>query len=152
MISLYIENAKNKLTKEEAKAVNNRLIPQGSVLLSCAGSLGEVAITKKKIYANQQFYGLIPNLSEVLPEYLAFNLKLRPKWFFEKISGKATISFFSKQTAMQIEVTVPTMEKQENFADFVQKVTMLHSRLSNSKRLKEECFNSLLQRAFRGEL
>ena len=63
----FISSAKKILTHEDATEVSNRLMPPQTVLLSCAGSLGKVAVTTRTIYANQQFYGLVAksNLQQV---------------------------------------------------------------------------------------
>ena len=74
--SIYIRDAKCRLTKEEAKPTKTRLFPKETVILSCAGSLGKVAIASKEIYTNQQFYGLVCDKSKILPEFLAFQLLL----------------------------------------------------------------------------
>jgi len=51
----FISSAKKILTHEDATEVSNRLRPPQTVLLSCAGSLGKVAVTTRTIYVNQQF-------------------------------------------------------------------------------------------------
>lgn len=56
----FVSEGRNLLTAHDAEEVGNRLIPKNSVLLSCAGTLGRVAVTTCPVYANQQFYGLIP--------------------------------------------------------------------------------------------
>jgi len=149
---LFIGNAKNLLTCNEANQVNNRIMPRYTVLLSCAGSLGVIAVTNRDVYTNQQFYGLVSNKEMINPIYLAFNLRLRPKEFYKKLSGTVTISFFSKAKASEINVSIPHFELQEKFAKVVTCVYTFKEKLLQASIEEDALFNSLTQRAFRGEL
>jgi type I restriction enzyme, S subunit len=48
------------ISRAEAKAVGSRVVPSGSVLMSCAGELGIVALAETEIVVNQQLHVFIP--------------------------------------------------------------------------------------------
>jgi type I restriction enzyme S subunit len=100
----FVSSAKNLLTYEDAAEVGNRLMPPNTVLLSCAGSLGKVAVTTREVYANQQFYGLVAKANLIDPIFLAFSLKMLGEDFFFQMAGISTVGFFSKDKALGIKI------------------------------------------------
>jgi type I restriction enzyme S subunit len=147
---LFISNAKYLLTKEDAAEVGTRLMPSNTVLLSCAGSLGKVAVTTRSVYSNQQFYGLIakPNVLDYF--FLAMQLKIFGEEFYFNMAGMSTLGFFSKDKALDIEIILPPLALQEQFAGVVARHESLRRRQAESARQAEGLFQSMLSEAFRG--
>src|SRR4051794_26487855 len=48
------------VSEREAKAVGSKIVPAGSVLMSCVGELGIVALTGCDLVINQQLHAFIP--------------------------------------------------------------------------------------------
>ena len=149
---LFISRAKNLLTVEDAEEVGNRLIPSNSVLLSCAGTLGKIAITTTHVYANQQFYGLVPQGDKLDTTFFALCLLLRGETFFSKLGGSFTIGFFSKQKALDIQIPLPPVSLQREFAGRVTALEKLRSAYREASVELDALFASLQYHAFRGEL
>lgn len=77
--------------------------------------------------------------------------------FREKIkslsNGSAkSMSNISKQRLMELNIPIPPIELQNQFADFVKQVDKLKFEMEQSLKELEENFNSLMQKAFKGEL
>ena len=51
-----------------------------------------------------------------------------------------------------LKVVLPPIELQNQFADFVNQVDKLKSKMETSLKELEDNFNSLMQKAFKGEL
>ena len=51
-----------------------------------------------------------------------------------------------------LKVVVPPIELQNQFADFVKQIDKLKSQMETSLKELEDNFNSLMQKAFKGEL
>ncbi|MDZ7953286.1 restriction endonuclease subunit S [Nostoc sp. DedQUE09] len=149
---LFINSAKNLLTHEDAAEVGNRLMPAKTVLLSCAGSLGKVAVTTREVYANQQFYGLVAKSSLVNHLFLAISLIMLGEDFFFQLAGISTIGFFSKDKALEIKILLPPLYLQEKFAQIIQKFERLRTQQQEGERQAEHLFQTMLHQAFRGEL
>ncbi len=145
---LYVGNAKNLLTKEDAAEVGTRLMPANTVLLSCAGSLGKIAITTRPVYTNQQFYGLIANPDVLHYLFLASQLKMFGVEFYFNMAGMSTLGFFSRDKALDIEIILPPLSLQEEFAGVVARVESLRGRMGESTRQVEGLFESLLAQSF----
>lgn len=52
----------------------------------------------------------------------------------------------------ELEILCPPLLEQKKFAALVEKVESLRAKARESERELEELFNSLMQRAFRGDL
>ena len=90
---------------------------------------------------------------------LAF--RMRPKTLDEYVGqehvlAKDKILYSEKNINLKIlseqNVIVPPIELQNQFADFVNKVDKLKFEMEKSLKELEDNFNSLMQRAFKGEL
>jgi type I restriction enzyme S subunit len=150
--SLYIENSKYKLSVNEAKPTKARLFPGRTVLLSCAGSIGKVAVAKREVYTNQQFYGLVCKSDSIVPEFLAYQLLAFGEQFYRNLGGKFTLAFFKKDAALNIPIVLPPLAIQEKFASIVETVESLKAQQVQLTRETDDLFNSLMQKAFTGEL
>lgn len=148
----FITDAIHQLSHTDAAAVGNRLMPSETVLSICAGSLGKVCLTTREVYANQQFYGLVSNRDLVEPIYLALSLGNLSESFYQGLAGVSTIGFFSKEKALSIKIPLPPLEEQQKFATIVQRFERLRTQQRESDRQAEHLSQSILHRAFRGEL
>src|SRR5665647_3032817 len=52
----------------------SRILPKGSVLVTCIGIIGKVGILTTEAACNQQINGIIPDAKKVINRYLAYNL------------------------------------------------------------------------------
>lgn len=150
--ALFVNDSQYKLSTRSAKEVSARLFPKDTVLLSCAGTLGRVAIAKCALYSNQQFYGLVCKTDKISPIFLAFNLLRKPIDYYHRISGNFTIPFFRKEIALNINVFLPPLPLQQKFARIVEKVEAMRQSQAQSKQQIEDLFSALVQKAFRGEI
>ena len=75
--------------------------------------------------------------------------KLQMKNKLKTSAGQYTIN----QTGIsEIKITVPPIQLQNQFADFVKQADKLKFEMEKSLKKLEDNFNSLMQRAFNGEL
>jgi type I restriction enzyme S subunit len=147
---LYVNNATFNLSKGEAAITKTRLLPPKTVLLSCAGSLGKIAILKNEAYCNQQFYGLICNEAFLLPEFLAIQLSMHSIDFYRTISGTSTLSFFSKNQALKIRIICPPISFQKKFALNLERIEELSKKQRESEDDILLLFGALMQKSFGG--
>jgi type I restriction enzyme, S subunit len=144
----YTATASNLLSHLEANQVGNRLMPAGSVLLSCAASLGKVSVTTVPAYANQQLYGLVPRAELITPEFLASSLLLRGEAFYTSIAGTSTLGFFSKAKALSIQTFFPPIQVQRVFSAHVRALSHLQATQHMAAKQSQAAFQSLLAGVF----
>ena len=63
-----------------------------------------------------------------------------------------TINQITKKMLDEIKIPLPPIELQNQFADFVKQVDKLKFEMEKSLKELEDNFNSLMQKAFKGEL
>lgn len=101
------------------------------------------------------FRFLIKSLEKLLPEYL-WGL-LSESHFRKKVQSLATgtagsMPNISKEKLMNLNIPLPDILLQKRFAVFVHKLNNLRSNQQNNFSQADSLFNSLVQRAFRGQL
>ena len=75
--------------------------------------------------------------------------KLQMKDKLKTSAGQYTIN---QNGISEIKITIPPIELQNKFADFVKQVDKLKFEMEKSLKELEDNFNSLMQKAFKGEL
>lgn len=87
------------------------------------------------------------------PEYLSFLISMPnyQKKIFAMNAG-ATRQAFNFERIKKFEIPLAPLSEQQKFANLVQKVEKLKEKQSESENELNNLFNSLMQRAFRGEI
>lgn len=144
------------ISEEEYVKISKRSpLEIGDVLLTCLGTIGNVAIFREK----EQFslvrnIALIkPNFQKATSEFLQFLLKT--KYLQAQMKARARQSSQAALYIGEIEklkVLLPPIHLQNKFSDFCKQSNKIL--ISNQQNYSEQdnLFNSLLQKAFRGEL
>lgn len=148
--TFILNESVRKITKEAIKNTSLKSFPKGTVILSSRAPIGKVAIAGKEMYCNQGFKNLICD-DRINPIYMYCLLKQQTK-YLNSLGRGATFKEISKGIVGDIKVSVPPIELQNQFADFVKQVDKLKFEMENSLKELEDNFNSLMQRAFNGEL
>ncbi len=126
-------------------------MPPQTVLLSCAGSLGKVAVTTRRIYANQKFYGLVAKSNLIDPVFLAFGLQRLGEDFFFLLAVISTVGFFSKDKALGIRMILPPLAEQKRIVAIAQKADRLRRTRRYALQLSDTYVQSVFWEMF-GEL
>ncbi|APU59581.1 restriction endonuclease subunit S [Clostridium botulinum] len=92
----YISN------KAEKKA---RIIPKDSLLITCIGSIGKIAINKEKSAFNQQINSIVHNEKIISSKYLAYVLMIN-KRRLESISNAPVVPIINKTQFSEFEVYI----------------------------------------------
>lgn len=144
---------------EQAQKLKNVIIEENDILLNITGaSVARCCIVPSKYIparVNQHVTILRCKSEQILHTFLCYQLTnksyQRLLWDIAT-SGGATREAITKQQIEDLEVIVPPIELQNEFADFVKQVDKLKLEMENSLKELEDNFNSLMQKAFKGEL
>lgn len=137
------------LTDEEINQVKRKKIPKGSVIMSCVGNLGICSIAGTDVIINQQLHSF--QCKDINNFFLMYYLGFR-KDYMELKASSTTVLYMNKTVCNSIPVYLPPLELQEEFADFVEKVNDIKAVLNKSLEQLNNNFDSLINRAFKGEL
>jgi type I restriction enzyme S subunit len=126
-----------------------RTVDENSILMACiAGSIasiGRVCITDRKVAFNQQINAVVPNNYNI---YFLYSLLQLSKDYLVEDINMALKGILSKSKLEEKEFIVPSMELQNQFADFVKQVDK--SKLVIRKALEESqvLYENLMQECF----
>lgn len=138
------------LSQNEIKQVRARVIPAGSVLMTCVGDLGVLSICEGDCVVNQQLHTFqckIGMNNIFLMYVLSFQIK-----FMYKTASTTTVAYMNKTICNSIPAIKPPIELQTRFAKIVEKTETLKAQYQQSLVELENLYGSLSQRAFKGEL
>lgn len=130
----YISN------KAKGKA---RILPEGSVLVTCIGIIGKVGIIKKESAFNQQINAVIPNKDIINNRYLAYLLMSKAD-FLRKKANAPVVPIINKTDFQELEIDVPDISKQLTTVKNLDKVQYLID--LNEKQIK--LLNELIKSQF----
>ena len=138
------------LSDSEINEVRARVIPNNSVIMTCVGDLGVVSINKIDIVMNQQLHAFICHkvLNNV---FLMHNLSYQTP-YMDKMASSTTVPYMNKTVANKTPTIVPPLKLQNQFASRVEAIEAQKAQAQVSLAKAEDLFNSLLQKAFKGEL
>ncbi len=153
----YIDWSQMKyLNKEEYFLRTKRLIPiEGDVIFGREGNFGEAIRVppNTKISLGQRTMLFRPNAVLVTSTFLWFILNSQSIYYQAKrISSGSTVLHINVGEIKKFFTIVPPMNKQIKYGRVLNKVELLKSKYEVSISEMENQFNSLMQRAFRGEL
>jgi type I restriction enzyme S subunit len=141
---VYIKNTEIKLS-DSGRAVS-RVVPIGSVLVTCIASIGKNAIAKKPMSFNQQINAIIPNKkhnSEFI-YYLIENSFHKLK----EVSGGGALAMISKGVFEKIRLVFPGQKEQIAIANILttadNEIEALQKKLSILKDQKKYLLNNLI--------
>lgn len=115
--------------------------------------LNKVAIPDREGYATSEMIPLKPNREILNREYFAYSLRSKAfvDYISEKVSG-AKMPRVVMSDFKNFKLPIPPLALQEEFADFVGKVNDIKIVLNKSLEQLNNNFDSLISRAFKGEL
>lgn len=150
MSSIFPEKSNEYLSKEGLRV--GRSVDKNSILVTCiAGSsatIGNVVLTDRMVSFNQQINSLTPNESyEPLFIYFLFR---NIKHHIQSSTTNGMKRIITKSSFEKLKLISPPLDAQTLFSSKI--MTYIYAKNSLSANQSEQLFQSLLQRAFNGEL
>ena len=113
-----INESLRKITTEGVEKTGLKSFPKGTVILSSRAPIGKVAIAGCEMYCNQGFKNLVCS-KQINNRFLYWYLKGH-KEYLNSLGRGATFKEISKAIVENIEICLPTLEKQEKYADILE--------------------------------
>lgn len=120
-----VYESQRKITAQAVKESNLKPFPAGTILLSSRAPIGKVAIAGVEMYCNQGFKNLICS-DKIYNKYLFWFLKDRTD-YLNSLGRGATFKEISKSIVENIEIPLPSIEKQKHCAATLDKLSGLLS-------------------------
>ena len=159
---MEIRNGKNQKAVENEKGkypiygsggimsyADDYISEANSVIIGRKGNINKPILVKEKYWHVDTAFGLNPIISKLTHDYLFW---FCVRYNFEQHNKTVTIPSLTKETLLRIKIPTPPIELQNQFAERVQAIEAQKALAQKSLKKSEELFNSLLQKAFKGEL
>ena len=132
------------------------ILKGGEILLSVRGSVGVISIAGESLKDSNVTRGIVPiwfdkDLANKLFFYYLYRTKPIQRRLSE-LSRGATLIQINLKDLRELKLIKPSLEFQNQFADSVQAIEVQKTQAQESLVQAEDLFNSLLQKAFKGEL
>lgn len=148
---MFIIETNESLSLEGAETQKKKTLPENSLIVSCIGSVGVVAITSKDSQTNQQINAVVLN-DEILREYLYIVfLGLKPTLEGLGSSG-ATMCNVNKQKFEAIKILAPTNQVLEEYHRIVAPLFDETLALQRQKKQLQEVRDLILPKLVNGEI
>lgn len=141
----YIDNSEKKISEIGREKV--RVLPAGSVLVSCIGNIGKVAIAGCELCTNQQINSIVPN-SDVAESDFLYYLIRRIQPYLKKMASSAVVPLLNKRNFSNVEVSLPSIKSQKHIASILDKAEQLQQWREESAKLTDDYLNSVFLKMF----
>ena len=101
-----------------------RILPPKSVLVTCIGIIGKVAINDVECAFNQQINAIIPDNSKCLTEYLAYAIQNKQPEM-QDVANAPVVPILNKTQFSDIEINLPSLTEQEEIVGKLNAVSRL---------------------------
>ena len=130
--------AERMLSSIGIKRLKGKVLPKGSVIVTCIGSdMGKVAIASENCVTNQQMNSIVVSSNEY-SDYLFYALSAISKELKAMALGSSTMPLLNKSDFEQIEIIIPPFELLREFSEITSKGnTIVILKLKENKKLTE---------------
>lgn len=132
-VSLTLGPNCDGLSLNEVAKYRLRIVPSGSVLMSCVGKFGLVALLDRDVVPNQQIHGFYFPTELLEGRYLCYSI-MAQKTFLEALSTTTTIAYLNKKKCESVPIALPPLAEQKRI---VAKVDQLMALVDDLEREQE---------------
>jgi len=148
--SFIIIKTEESLSEVSANSQNKKYLPPWSVLVSCIGTVGVVAMNLFRSQTNQQINSVIPK--KEIYRYYSFFCLSRMRLLLQAIGGGSTMSNVNKNKFENLNVIIPTDTILENFDQLVDPVFKQVALLLQQNQKLAQARDLLLPRLMNGTI
>ena len=132
----FIYKGHVNITKEGYESCSTKLVPINTLLLSSRAPIGYLAIAGTELCTNQGFKAIVCNDKLVNYLYLYYWLSTKTE-YLQQISSGSTFKELSKETLENVEIDLPSLEKQQHIVNTIGSVDDLIE--NYQKRIETIC-------------
>lgn len=144
-------SVEGRITELGLQNSSTKQIPKNSVLIALAGqgkTRGTVAINRIELCTNQSIAAIMPNRTQLYPEFLYFNLDNRYQELRSMSTGDGGRGGLNLSILRAIRLQLPSISEQKKIASVLTKadkeIEVLQQQLSDLKQEKKALMQQLL--------
>jgi type I restriction enzyme S subunit len=144
------------IDEEKYQELKNCKIKQGDILISLVGTYGKISIVPNKFepgIINPRLMKISPDKDKVNPLFFKFLLTSKGvRVQIENMSRGGTMDIVNVGIMKKIKIPIPPVDLQNKFEVVIDKIEGQKRIVGQELKKAEALFQSILQRAFKGEL
>lgn len=143
---LFCTKAKRGLSLNGITKLQGKLIPKGSITVTCIGSdMGKVRICPKECISNQQINSIIMSDKNEMP-FLFFTLRNMKEYFQRIALGSSTMPMLSKSEFEKIEILLPRKMCMDTFVEQTFPIIKFVMSLESERHILQQTQHIILSR------
>lgn len=141
----WADESIRKLSINGVERLSNKVLPIGSILVTCIGSdMGKVVMNRKDAVTNQQINSIIPNIDVINPDF-GYYLLVDLYEILRVYGGDGTaVPIVNKGDFEKIDALIPEKEEQNSIAEVLSslddKIDLLHRQNQTLEQMAETLF------------
>lgn len=150
-----INSSEERISKVAKEELNMYLFNKGDILIAMYGqgnTRGRVAKLNLKATTNQACAGLVKKEGYIINNEYIYNILLLLYEQLRSLGRGGNQPNLNLGMIREYEVPIPPIQLQNQFAEKVEAIESQKALMEESLKLMEDNYNSLMQRAFKGEL
>ena len=148
---VFVLDSFEKLSEKGSNSQANKILPRGSICVSCIATVGKVIITHQPSQTNQQINSIVPDLP-IYTYFLYFLMGEKERLFHDLASGGSATLNMNTSTFSNVDILMPNSKIIEAYDGVVSRIfdEILHNlKLSF---LLSDMRDTLLPKLLSGEL
>ena len=137
------------VSKADANSIGSKVVPAGSVVMSCVGELGITAYAGRDIVINQQLHAFIP--SRYVDGHFLLHVVRTRKSYLESIATKTALPFLNKDNCNSIRLPFPKLAEQRAIATALSDIDTLLAKLDTLIAKKRNIKQATMQQLLTGQ-
>lgn len=153
----FVEEGSLFITEEKYSGLKNYSVESGDILISRAGTVGRLCVarpTKHPSIIGTNLIRLSLEETKIVPDYVAslFTYFGDRMGRLRATSDDNAYSFVQTNTLKSLSIPLPPLPLQKEFKARLAEIRAMEASQASSRRRLDDLFQSLLHRAFQGEL
>jgi type I restriction enzyme S subunit len=149
--NLLVSKTARTLSEKGANSLKGKLLPAGSVCVSCIATPGLVCVTTRDSFTNQQINSIVPNSSKHR-EYLTFSMMTYGNLIASAGSGGSVFANMNTSSFKKLPILVPDNQIMFIFSEIISPILKKIEFLFNETSVLSELRDKLLPRLISGKL
>ncbi len=142
----------SELVSRHAK--NLRIVPKGSVLVSCIGKIGKTGFAIKEVAFNQQINAIVPNKAIIDSKFLFFSIQTQKEQLIS-LQSNTIMPIINKSKFSMLLIPLPPLQEQKKIAKILDKIRqaieLQDKEIETWKKMKKAVMAKVFREGLHGE-
>ena len=151
----FVEDDLKFIRREKFETIKRSRVVPGDIILTKVGTVGNVCIFpdhfEEAVLSTTGSCKITPDTHKIDRVFLAHHLHVM-RTHMNQVASEGVQAFLNMKTIKAFQITLPPASLQQEFAHIVHQFERLRAQQREAQRQAEHLFQTLLHRAFRGEL